>query len=67
MPFRDINQPWHIKLAVRLGTSPHIEAGQGDPVGRKESPKQAEESETAPIHTIRILTRRLSYRTVAYM
>ena len=37
------------QVAIRLGTSPHIKAGQGNPVGGKGSQEQAKESETPPL------------------
>jgi hypothetical protein len=43
-----ISTECNITSTKRLGINPHINAGQGNPVDRKESQEQARESETLP-------------------
>ena len=52
------------QVAIRLSTSHHIKAGQGNPLGGKGS--QNQESETARASTVRRPTRRPSYITMTY-
>lgn len=40
---------------IRLSTNPHIEAGQGNPAGRKGAQGQAKESEKLPIPLLEFL------------
>lgn len=44
------------QVALRLRTSPHIKAEQGNPTGGEESQHQAEESETALALSLRSCT-----------
>jgi hypothetical protein len=56
------------QVAIRLDISPHIKAGQGNPIGRKGSQKQARKSETASAPNVRNATRKPSYTTtIAYI
>ncbi|EDL07906.1 mCG13361, partial [Mus musculus] len=48
----------------RLGTSPHVQARWGKPLGGEGSQKPAKEPETHPAHTAWSSTRRPSYTTV---
>ena len=54
------------QVAVRLGTSPHIKAEHGNPLGGKDSQRQAKDSETVPDRTGRNPTRRPRYTTLTY-
>jgi hypothetical protein len=49
----DLNQPWHIKVAVRLAASFPTKARGGNPVWEKGAQRQATGSETAPAPTAR--------------
>ena len=50
------------EVVIRLGTSPHIEAGQGNPVGEQRSQKQAK-LEIAPTLSVRGTTKPRRYTT----
>lgn len=54
------------QVAVLLGTSPHIKAAQGNPIGLMGSQKQAKETEI-PAPTLRSHRRRSRYTTVTNM
>jgi hypothetical protein len=62
----DINQT-EFQGEVRLGTTPHIMAGGGNPPRGKGFQKQAKESETSLPPTVRSPTRRLSYTAIKYV
>lgn len=51
-------------ISIRLGTSAHVEAGQGNPTGRQGAQKQAKEPTTAAVSTIRNPTKTPSYTTI---
>lgn len=55
------------QVSVRLHNSPHIKAGYSNPVERIGPTKQAKESETIPIPTVRSSTRKTRYTTKTYM
>jgi hypothetical protein len=48
------------KVAIRVGISPHIKAGRGNPVGGEGFQKQTKEFEISPAHTVRNPRRRPS-------
>jgi hypothetical protein len=56
------------QIAIRLDISICIKYGQENlPSRRKESQRQAAESKTAPVPTVRNLSWRRNYQTVPYM